>query len=202
MHERRSRRVILTLAVPAVAAATLAACSSSGSKSSAPTTAAATGATTATKGTSASKQSPGSTVNLATIDACTLLTAADATALGGATMVAGTGSGGGDCHYEGPGGPAVSGVEIGVRVDADAATAHSEFPRWVQPVPGALPPGYTITPASGVGDEASETHYVSGPSNSDGIFFRSGRVLVKIGAVPSADDAKLRAAAATVIGRL
>ena len=141
-------------------------------------------------------------MNLSSIDACTLLTSADATALGGATMVAGEGSGGSDCHYAGPGGAAVSGVEIGVRVEADAATAHADFPRWVQPVAGALPPGYSITPTSGVGDEASETHFTASTPGTDGIYFRSGRVLVKIGAVPSASDAKLKAAAATVIGKL
>jgi len=194
--------------MPAVAAAALAACSSSGTKSSTATTAGAGSASTATpntsgsSGTSAPKQATSPTVNLASIDACTLLNPTDATALGGATMVVGTGSGGSDCHYAGPGGPAVSGVEIGVRVDADAATAHSDFPRWVQPIPGALPPGYSITPITGVGDEASETKFVASTPTSDGIYFRSGRVLVKIGAIPSADDTKLRAAAATVIGRL
>jgi hypothetical protein len=134
-----------------------------------------------------------------TPDACTLLTVADATTLNGSPQIKQPGAGGIDCTYAGAGGPAESGVEIAVKVESDAATAHADFPSWVQPVPGALPPGFTITPESGVGDEASETH--SG-TFLDGIFFRHGAVLIKIGCNPPASDAALQAAANTVIGRL
>ncbi len=114
-------------------------------------------------------------------------------------MAASPHTGGTDCAYAGAGGPGVSGVEITVRVESDAGTAHADFPTWVQPVPGALPPGFTITPETGIGDEASETH--SG-TVIDGIFFRHGAVLVKIGAHPPVSDAVLQAAANTVLGRL
>ena len=72
-------------------------------------------------------------------------------------------------------------------------------------VPKDLKPGekrtvtFTITPETGIGDEASATH--SG-TVIDGIFFRHGAVLVKIGAHPPVSNAALQAAANTVLGRL
>jgi hypothetical protein len=195
--------MIRTTAVVVWMVVVASACSSSGSK--APIT-----ATTASSGTAASPSTPVSAqqaptqpppVNPTTLDACKLLTVQDATTLAGTPMTAGTGSGPIDCHYAGPGGPAVSGTEITVRVDADAGSAHSEFPRWVQPVPGNLP-GFTVTPVANLADEASETHTDLGTTHISGIFFRRGAVLVKIGSYPPASDAALRAAATVVLGRL
>jgi len=179
------------------------ACAKSGSK--APITATTpSDSTAASSGTSASAQrSPtvAPVVSPTTLDACKLLTSQDATTLAGMPMTAGAGSGLIDCHYAGPGGPAVSGIEITVRVDADAGTAHSQFPRWVQPIPGNTP-GFTVTPVANLADEASETHTDLGTTHIAGIFFRRGAVLIKIGSYPPASDAALRAAATVVLGRL
>lgn len=163
----------------------LAACGGSGPSTSSP-------ASTVAPTASASQPSSGTT------DACTLLTAKDASTLAGATMTPEPSTGGTDCAYAGVGGPGVSGVEITIRVDGDAATAHSDFPRWVQPFPGTGP-GFTNTPISGIGDEAAETH--SGTVIA-GIFFRHGTALIKIGTSPPASDTALRAAAMTVLSRL
>jgi len=189
------------MAVVALMVVVAAGCSKSGSKASTTATT-ASNATAVSPNTSAAAQpSPTTAIHLATLDACKLLTVQDATTLAGAPMAAGAGSGPIDCHYAGPGGPAVSGVEITVRVDADAGTAHSEFPRWVQPIPGNTP-GFTVTPVANLADEASETHTDVGTTHIAGIFFRRGAVLVKIGSYPPASDAALRAAATTVIGRV
>ena len=129
-------------------------------------------------------------------DACALLTAIDASAVVGQPLTVAPHSGGINCHYNGAGGPAVLGVEITVRVDPDAATAHAHFPRWVLPIPGSAGP--TVTPVPNLGDEAS---LVRGSVGS-GVYFRHGAVLVKIGVHPPVADAALKTVAATVVGRL
>jgi len=59
--------------------------------------------------------------------------------------------------------------------------------------------GLTVTQISKLGDEASETR--TGNVN-DGIYVRSGAVLVKIGAYPAASDAALRVAALQALSRV
>jgi hypothetical protein len=130
-------------------------------------------------------------------DACTLLTAKDASALAGQTLSAAPNSGGINCRYYGAGGHAVLGVEIAVKSEPDSASAHAHFPRWVVPFPGSAGPAVSAVPQ--LGDEAAIVH---GPVAS-GVNFRHGAMLVKIGVhPPGASDAALKAAASAVLGRL
>lgn len=138
----------------------------------------------------------GSAALAGTPDACALLTAKEASALAGQPVSVAPNSGGINCRYYGAGGPGVLGVEIAVKVEADAASAHADFPRWVVPFPGSAGPAVT---ALQLGDEAA---IVRGPV-ANGVHFRHGAVLVKIGAhPPGASDAALKAAASAVLGRL
>jgi hypothetical protein len=133
----------------------------------------------------------------ATPDACALLTAKDASALAGQALTVVPNSGGSGCRYHGAGGPAALGVEIHIKVDADAATAHAEFARWVVPYPGAAGP--TLTDVKSLGDEAA----ILRNAIMSGVNFRRGAILIKIGVHPPVtDDAALKAAASAVLGRL
>ena len=132
-------------------------------------------------------------------NACALLPAADASKLAGSpvTLTHGDRPGSINCVYNGPGGPASLGIEITIRTFANAAAAQAAFPRWVLPYKGPTP-GLAITSIMQLGDEATVVrgHTVSG------IFFRSGAVLVKIGAHPPVGDPALEDAARTVLGKL
>ena len=132
-----------------------------------------------------------------TIDPCTLLTVAEASRLAGkaVTRSAGGGKGSLDCIYANG---ASVGAEVTVKVDKDAASAHAEFPAWVQPIPG-IAPGLNVTQISNLGNEAAETR--KGKINA-GIYVRKGATLVKIGVHPAATEALLKAAARTALGRL
>jgi len=132
-----------------------------------------------------------------TIDPCNLLTVAEASRLAGkaVTRSAGGGKGSVDCIYAN--GPSV-GAEVTVKVDKDAATAHAEFPNWVQPIPGVAS-GLKVSQIANLGNEAAETR--NGKINA-GIYVRKGATLVKIGVHPAATEAMLKAAARTALGRL
>jgi hypothetical protein len=133
----------------------------------------------------------------ATPDACVLLTAKDASALAGQPLTMAANSSSTDCRYQSAGGPAALGVEIHVKTAADAAAAHAEFPRWVMPYKGAGGPA--VTDVKNLGDEAA----IRRSAIAAGADFRRGAVLVKIGVHPPVpDDAALKSAAATVLGRL
>jgi hypothetical protein len=91
-------------------------------------------------------------------------------------------------------------VEITTRTYPDAPSAHTDFPKWVNPL---LKPNPIMiwTPASAVGDEATIEHTTLKPG-SDGISFRSGAVLVKMGVYPPASDSALATAARTMVSRM
>jgi hypothetical protein len=108
-------------------------------------------------------------------DACTLLTAKDAAALAGQPLTATPSSDPTMCRYHAAGGPGALGVEIHVKVVADAAAAHAQFPKWVVPFPGSAGP--TVTEVKNLGDEAA----IVRNSIMSGVNFRRGAVLVKIG---------------------
>jgi hypothetical protein len=134
-------------------------------------------------------------------DACQLLTAQDAAKLAGFDVVRRANSGGISCRYGKVGEDLpIHGVEITVRQEANAGAAHADFPRWVIPFP-PVPAGMTVTPVPSLGDEASITH-APPDVGVDGIYFRTGAVLVKIGAHPPVVDAALMAAASTVVARI
>jgi hypothetical protein len=98
---------------------------------------------------------------------------------------------------EGAGGPGALGVEVHVKVLADAAAARAQFRKWVVPFPGSAGP--TVTEVKNVGDEAA----IVRNAIMSGVNFRRGAVLVKIGVHPTlSGDAALKAAASAVIGRL
>jgi hypothetical protein len=134
---------------------------------------------------------------MTSINPCTLLTAADASRLAGKplTHAVGGGLGSGTCAYSG--GKVLIGAELTVKVDPSAAAAHAEFRGWVQPVPNTAP-GFSVITVSKLGDEAKATR----ASFTDGIYFRSGAVLVKIGVYPPATAAVLERAAHTALDRL
>jgi hypothetical protein len=132
----------------------------------------------------------------ATPEACALMTASEASTLAGQPVSLVPNSSGTMCRFHGAGGPGSVGVEIHVKVDADQATAHTEFPRWVTPFPTSAGP--TVTAVNKLGDEAA---ILRNPIMS-GVNFRRGAVLVKIGVHPGVDDAALKTAAAAVLGRL
>jgi hypothetical protein len=130
-------------------------------------------------------------------DACTLLTAKDASTLAGQPLTVAANASATDCRYNAAGGPGAGGVEIHIRVDASATQAHADFPRWVLPVAMAsVPPG---VPVAGVGDEAATRQ---GPV-ATGIYIRRGATLVKIGVHPPVtDNARLTAAATAAAARM
>ena len=137
--------------------------------------------------------------------ACALLTAAEATTLGSfpATVdSSGDLSTGNSCVYKRTGAGTLDPdvVEITTRTDPDAKTAHADYPRWVNPL---LKPNPIMiwTPVPGVGDEATIEHTTLKPG-SDGISFRSGAVLVKMGVYPPASDSALATAARTMVSRM
>jgi len=133
----------------------------------------------------------------ATPDACSLLTAHDAALLAGQPLNAVPGSDPTMCRYRGNDGPGALGVEVHVKVLADAATAHAQFPTWVVPFPGSVGP--TVTELKNVGDEAA----IVRNAIMSGVNFRRGAVLVKIGVHPPLSaDAALKLAASAAAGRL
>jgi hypothetical protein len=103
--------------------------------------------------------------------------------------------GSGTCAYSA--GRVLIGAELTVKVDASSDAAHAEFAKWVEPVPNTAP-GFSVTPVANLGDEAKATH----SSFTDGIAFRDGAVLVKIGVYPPVSDAELRTAADAARARL
>lgn len=136
-----------------------------------------------------------------TPDACQLLSAQDASQLAGFAVSRAEHSGGINCRYNKPGGPmSFDGVEITVRQEGSSEAAHARFPRWVVPVP-PLPKDMTVTPVTGVGDEATITHTPAAVGIS-GIYFRRGSVLVKIGVHPPPSDAAMTAAGKIAVSRL
>jgi hypothetical protein len=133
-------------------------------------------------------------------DACQLLSAQDASRLIGFAVTRAEHSGSINCRYNKPGGPmSFDGVEITVRQEASADAAHARFPRWVVPFP-PQPKDMTLTPVTGVGDEATITH-TSAAVGISGIYFRRGAVLVKIGVHPPPTDAAITAAGKTAVSR-
>ena len=144
-----------------------------------------------------SSKTAASTTLRPTIDPCTLLTAQDASKLIGKPVKRATpaGSSGPLCMYAAG---TTAGAEITVRLDADAPTAHSDFPTWVQPFPGRAA-GLTVTSVPNLGHEASATHNLN---VNDAVYVRRGAALMKIGAYPAVADAALIAAARTALGRI
>ena len=132
------------------------------------------------------------------IDPCTLLTMQDASKLIGKAVkrkpVTGT-AGTTACEYAAG---TAGGAEITLKVDTDARHAHDDFSSWVQPIPGVAA-GLTVTSVPNLGNEASSTH---NRIVNDGIYFRRGATLVKIGAFPAVPDAALLAAARIALARL
>jgi hypothetical protein len=156
--------------------------------------------TTAPRTTTTARQPVGTAptvVEMTTINPCTLFTEADASRLAGKplTRAVGGGLGSGTCAYSG--GKVLIGAELTVKVDTSAAAAHAEFRRWVQPVPNTAP-GFSVVTVTKLGDEAM----ASRSSFTDGIYFRQGAVLVKIGVYPPASAAELKTAANTAADRL
>jgi hypothetical protein len=133
----------------------------------------------------------------ATPDACSLFTAKDAAVLAGQAVSVVPGSSPTMCRYHGAGGPGSLGIEVHVKVLADAASAHAQFPTWVVPFPGSAGP--TVTEVKNLGDEAA----IVRNSIMSGVNFRRGAVLIKIGVHPPlSGDASLKVAASAVVGRL
>ena len=187
MHGGLEDTLIRKSVVAVVAVLALVGCSGSSSKTSTPPTVTPTippitPTTTATP----------------PIDPCTLLTAQDATKLVGKTVkrtpVTATG-GVSACEYAAG---TSGGAEITLKVDTDALHAHDEFFSWVQPIPGVAA-GLTVTSVPNLGNEASSTHHLN---VNDGIYFRRGATLVKIGAFPAVGEAALLTAARTALARL
>lgn len=130
-------------------------------------------------------------------EACALLTAKDASALAAQPLSVVPGSDPSMCRYHGAGGAGALGVEIHIKVLADAAAAHAQFPKWVVPFPGSAGPA--VTDVKNLGDEAA----IVRNAIMSGVNFRRGAILVKIGIHPPAsDDAGLKSAAFAVISRL
>ena len=182
------RQPALAFACAVLLALALASCSSSGKG-------------TANTGTTFTALSPGATVPTQTdtpqtADPCKLMTVTEASQLAGATVKLSSGGGPGSlaCVYSAKS----AGAEITVKVDTDAAAAHTEFPTWVQPIPGHAV-GLTITKLTGLGDEAMLSR---NKTVNDGIYVRKGATLVKIGVYPPATVAALKAAARTALGRV
>ena len=90
-----------------------------------------------------------------TIDPCTVLTAQEASKLAGGTLTKTEGGGVGSlrCLYTAGDN---AGVQVTVKVEADAAAAENEFPDWVHPLQ-ATPKGLVESAVTGLGDEASQT---------------------------------------------
>ncbi|HWS47816.1 MAG TPA: hypothetical protein VN636_18285 [Acidimicrobiia bacterium] len=154
-----------------------------------------------TSGTTIPAGTPGASVPATVpgrpVDACTLLTAQDASRLTRVAMVRQPPdtSGPGLCQYAASTNAATT-VQIEGKVDPDGATAQAEYPTWMQAIVSG--PGFTVTPVSGFADGATIVH----SAGFDAIAFRRGPVLVKIGVDPATSPAALRFAAATALARL
>jgi len=130
-------------------------------------------------------------------DACTLLSAKDASTLAGQPLTLAANVSATDCRYDAAGGPVKGAVEIHIRVDASAAQAHADFPRWV--LPFAMADAPQGVPLSGIGDEAATRQ----GTISSGIYVRKGAMLAKIGVYPPVTDiARLTAAATAAAARM
>lgn len=131
--------------------------------------------------------------------ACQLLNAQEASTLMGFTVVVNAGDlarAGITCRYN-RSEQSFDGANITTRVFSDGQAAHAYFPRWVIPVP-PKPANMTLIPVNGIGDEATIVH---GPI-TNGIHFRKGAVLVKMGTHPGASDSALTVAGKTMASRL
>ena len=135
-------------------------------------------------------------------NACTLLTAQDATTLGGFAVTLDSNSAGGNCQYKRTGASPFNGdgVEVTVRGYSDGPSAHAAFPAWANPS-GKPNPHIIYIPITGLGDEATLKHIVP-PPGITAVDFRKGAVLVKIGVYPPASDSALTTAARTMMGRM
>jgi hypothetical protein len=137
--------------------------------------------------------------------ACTLLTATDASTLGGFSAAADTSgdmSTGNSCVYKRTGSPDLDldVVEIASRTYADARSAHAGYPKWANPFLRPNP-AMTWIPLTGVGDEATLVHVHSQPGTAE-ISFRHGSVNVKISVYPPPSDSALATAARTMVSRM
>jgi hypothetical protein len=175
-------------ALAALCALALAACSSGSSKAT---------TTTQTVPSVSTGAIPTPTDLPQTVDPCRLLTAPEAKELVGIAVKRSAGGGPGSlyCKYAAA---TSAGAEVTVKVDANAAAARAGYTSWVQPIPGVAK-GLTVRPISNLGDQATETR--SGNVN-DGIYVRSGAVLVKIGAYPAVSLDALKAAALRALSRV
>ncbi|GEM_PF-6665319 len=145
-------------------------------------------------------------VDAPTLDACKLLSEAEASTLAGvplafkrreANATAAT------CVYEKPGSDPLeipkNHVEIGYYLSTDAAAAHANFLRRVHPGPKPMY-NTTITTVSGIGDEAAIKRTPSFHINS--MDLRRGTAVVSLGVSPIVGDEAFKAAARKVLARL
>ena len=91
-------------------------------------------------------------------------------------------------------------VEITTRAESSASSAHTDYPKWVNPFLKPNPIMVRV-PLAGVGDEATLKHMTQANMGA-GIYFRSGAVLVKVGVYPLPTDSALATAARLMVSRM
>ena len=138
------------------------------------------------------------------VDACKLVTAADASTAVGTTVanVAGAAAFPGACFYTSSDG--TTSVLVFAQAEASATAAQNVDPNQIT---AAFAGVYGIKNAhqvSGIGDKAFEYTATSNQSTSNGIaiFVFKGNVLIFIVMSPSTDSAKIEALAKTAVSRL
>jgi hypothetical protein len=140
---------------------------------------------------------------IANVDACTLVTATDASTAAGTTVVSpGGAQGSGICLYASSDGTTT--VVVFAQAYPDASTANAVSP---DQLAAALNGAYGIANAktvSGIGDKAVEYTVTAAASGSTGavIFVFKSNVVMFIAISPLTDTKKLEDLARTAVGRL
>ncbi len=147
--------------------------------------------------------SPTKTTQVSSVDACSLVTASEASAATGATLTNLSSSGGaqipGACFYGSSG--SQSAVIVFAQVYPDASTADAVSP---DQIAAALSGQYGVSNAKavkGIGDKAFEYTATSSAGGGMAIFVFKANVVLMIIVSPSTDSAKVEALARTAVSR-
>ena len=163
------------------------------------------GSSSSTAGSSSEKASPTPTkaTQVSSVDACSLVTASEASAATGATLTNLSSSGGaqipGACFYGSSG--SQSAVIVFAQVYPDSSTADAVAP---DQIAAALSGQYGVSNAKavqGIGDKAFEYTASSSAGGGIAIFVFKANVVLMIIVSPSTDSTKVEGLARTAVGR-
>ena len=146
---------------------------------------------------------PSKAATIASVDACSLVTADEASALMKTTVTSLSGAtGSGVCIYGSTGGTASATMLIFTQAYPDATAANAVSP---EQIAAQLNGAYAIAnakPLSGVGDKAVEYNLSGAQGNGIVIFGFKANVVFMIVVVPPPDSTAFEKVAATAAGRI